>query len=67
MVGRVLRNHEIVFRDNATKSYQLADYDDLTPGAVKRPYRNCRVSDRQPRKVDIGVAKVMGWPGAAHL
>ena len=29
-VGRVLRNHEIVFRDNATKSYQLADYDDLT-------------------------------------
>ena len=30
MVGRVLRSHEIVSRDKATKSYQLNDYDDLT-------------------------------------
>lgn len=31
MVGRVLRNHEVVSRDKANKSYQLNDYDNLTP------------------------------------
>lgn len=31
MVGRVLRNHEIVTRDRETKTYRLIDNDDLTP------------------------------------
>jgi hypothetical protein len=30
MVGRVLRNHEIVARDRQRKTYELVGYDDLT-------------------------------------
>jgi hypothetical protein len=42
MVGRVLRDHEIIERDRATKSYTLAGYEALTPEQIARLIELCQ-------------------------
>jgi ATP adenylyltransferase len=42
MVGRVLRNREVVTRDRETKTYSLSGYEDLSPAEVQSLVQRCQ-------------------------
>lgn len=43
MVGRVLRNRDVVSRHNPTKEFSLIGYDSLTPDQIKDLTKRCQI------------------------